>query len=179
MIQKSSMATTLTLFYDNPTTKFSLASISQKTKLAHTSTKNNLINLIKKNIITKIIEKKGKRNFPEYIANRNEKLFILTKKVQNLNNLLNSGLISHIEEQIFPKSIVLFGSYSRGEDIETSDIDIYIEAPKTELNLKPFEKKLTRKIELHFQPNFKEYPNELKNNIINGSILQGYLEAFP
>ncbi len=179
MIQKSSMATTLNLFYNNPTTKFSLASISQKTKLAHTSTKNNLINLIKKNIIIKIIEKKGKRNFPEYIANRNEKLFIITKKIQNLNNLLNSGLIPHIEEQTFPKSTVLFGSYNRGEDIETSDIDIFIEAQPQEINLKSFEKKLNRKIELHFQPNFKEYAPELKNNIINGTILQGFLEGYP
>ena len=77
-----------------------------------------------------------------------------------------------------PKVIILFGSYCRGEDIEESDIDIFIESKKQEINLDRFERALKRKIEIHFNDNFNNYPKELKNNILNGCVLYGYLEAF-
>ena len=77
-----------------------------------------------------------------------------------------------------PKCIVLFGSFQKGEDIEQSDIDLFIESPKLKIDLKKFEKKMKRKIELHFKENFSKYPKELKNNIINGTVLFGFLEGF-
>ena len=77
-----------------------------------------------------------------------------------------------------PKSIVLFGSYQRGEDIENSDIDLFIESKKEKLDINIFEKKLKRKIELHFKEDFTSYPKELKNNIINGIVLSGFLEGY-
>jgi len=77
-----------------------------------------------------------------------------------------------------PKVIILFGSYQRGEDIEESDIDIFVEGKKEELNLDKFKKQLKRNIQLHFQEDFKKYPKELKNNIVNGIMLDGYLEAY-
>ena len=45
-------------------------------------------------------------------------------------------------------------------------------------NLKNFEKKLKKRIQIHFKENFSSYPKELKNNIINGIIIYGFLEAF-
>ena len=77
-----------------------------------------------------------------------------------------------------PKTIVLFGSYRRGEDVEESDIDIFLECKKENVNVERFEKKLGRKIQLHFQENFNAYPKELKNNIINGIVLSGFLEGY-
>jgi predicted nucleotidyltransferase len=77
-----------------------------------------------------------------------------------------------------PKSIVLFGSYSRGEDIESSDIDIFVECKKEQVNIIKFNKKLKRNIEIRFKENFNKYPKELKNNIINGIILSGFLEGY-
>ena len=41
-----------------------------------------------------------------------------------------------------------------------------------------FEKKLGRKIELHFNDTFNSYSKELKNNIINGMVLGGFLEGY-
>ena len=77
-----------------------------------------------------------------------------------------------------PNDMILFGSYARGEDLENSDIDIFLECKKEEINLSNFENHLNRKIQLHFKDNFKNYPKELKNNIVNGIVLDGYLEAF-
>ena len=75
-----------------------------------------------------------------------------------------------------PQSIVVFGSYQKGEDTEDSDIDIFVEANEEKINLEKFEKLLNRKIQLHFNPNFKTYSKELKNNIANGWVFGGYLK---
>ena len=55
---------------------------------------------------------------------------------------------------------------------------MFIECKEKELDIKPFEKKLARKIELHFNENFNLYSKELKNNIINGIVLSGFLEGY-
>ncbi len=88
-------------------------------------------------------------------------------------------MIDFIEEKLAPRCIVLFGSYPRGgEDSESSDIDIFVECKKEVLNINRFERKLSRKIELHFKENFTSYTAELKNNIINGIVVRGLLECY-
>ena len=166
------------LFFVNPSKEYYLMSISRNIGLAHTSIKKNLRDLVKLGIISEHNEKRGKRLFPVYRANFDNKIFKRYKLTYNLSAILESGLVDFIKESIMPKSIVLFGSYSRGEDIEGSDIDLFVECKKEELTLKSFEKKLGRKIELHFKENFTSYPKELKNNIINGIVLSGFLEGY-
>ena len=77
-----------------------------------------------------------------------------------------------------PKKIILFGSSSIGEDIETSDIDIFIQAKEKKLNILKYEKLLNRSITLFFEENFSRLNKELKNNILNGIILRGYIKVF-
>ncbi len=186
MIQKSNIwnknSTWLVanLFFTEPTFSHYLKEISTRCNLAHTSTKQHLNTLQKKQLITEQKEKKGKRYFPIYKANTSFKTFKFYKKINNLCTLEESGLITFLKDTFQPNVIILFGSYARGDDTEQSDIDIYLQATKDNtLNLKPFEKKLHRKIELHWNKNFQEYPKELKNNISNGIIIEGYLETFP
>jgi predicted nucleotidyltransferase len=178
MLQKSNTLRILEPFFQEPTKRQYLLEISRKIKLAHTSVKKNLIQLVKEGLITEIIEKKGKRKFPIYLANINNPGFREKKKQYNLQKITESGLIEHIEEKLTPKSIVLFGSYQRGEDSEDSDIDLFIECKEEKIDLELYEKKLKRKIQLHFNEKFISYPAELKNNIINGTILKGFLEAY-
>lgn len=177
MLQKSSMCKIADVFFDNPTTKMYLIEISRKIKLAHTSVKTNLNSLIKLNIIKKEIEKRGSRKFPSYKANIDSVEYRKYKQIHNNTSIIESGLIEYLEEKIMPRSIILFGSYQKGEDTENSDIDISIEAPETKVELIKFQKQLHRKIQLHFNESFESYPKELKNNIINGIVLYGYLEA--
>lgn len=185
MIQKSniwnknSLWLVINIFFTEPTTSHYLKEISKKCNLAHTATKQHLNTLQKQQLITQQKEKKGKRYFPIYRANTNFKTFKFYKKINNLFTLEESGLITFLKDTTQPHVIILFGSYSRGEDTETSDIDIYLQATKDNtLNLKPFEKKIHRTIELHWNQNFQEYPKELKNNIINGILIEGYIEIF-
>ncbi|MFH0869515.1 MAG: nucleotidyltransferase domain-containing protein [archaeon] len=178
MLQKSNMLSVLEPFFQEPTKRQYLLGISRKIKLAHTSVKKSLIQSVKEGLITESIEKKGKRGFPVYSANINSQKFKDKKKLYNLQKITESGLIGRLEEELTPKSIVLFGSYQRGEDAEDSDIDLFIECKEEKISLEPYEKKLKRKIQLHFNEDFKKYPPELKNNIINGTILKGFLEAY-
>ena len=75
---------------------------------------------------------------------------------------------------------ILFGSYAKGEDLENSDIDLYIETPsKKGVHLEKFEKLLQRKIQIFCHKNINGITNlHLANNVLNGIILNNYLEVF-
>ena len=178
MLQKSSRSKTMELFFLNPTKEMYLMDISRKIKVAHTSVKRDLDTLVKSNILLRSVEKKGKRKFPLYKANINNKVFKKHKIIYNLSSIFESKIIEHLEGKVMPKSIVLFGSYQRGEDTEESDIDLFIECKEEKVDLHVFEKKLGRRIQLHFNDGFSSYPKELKNNIANGIVLNGFLEVY-
>lgn len=178
MLQKSTRQKILEIFYRNPTTNHYLKQISRDAQIAHTSVKKHLEELEKKNLITKTIIKQASRNYPHYQANLENKEFKQLKRLNNQKNIVDSGLIDHIYQTCYPTTIILFGSYARGEDTENSDIDLYVQSINQEIKTKSYEKILNRKIHLHFQKSFNKYPKELKNNIINGITVQGALEPF-
>ena len=134
--------------------------------------------LLRNKLIIEKITIKGNRKFPIYFANIDEKKYKNYKITYNIQSIIEIELIKKIQDKLMPKSIVLFGSYCRGEDIENSDIDLFIECKKDKINLEKFEKKLNRKIQLHFNENFNNFPKELKNNITNGFTLSGFLKGF-
>jgi len=178
MLQISNTINVAEVFFNEPTKPHYLIEISKKSKLAHTSTKKYLISLKKEGIIKENIDRKGKRLFPVYMADINNPSYKYYKKIYNLIKIHNCKIIDHLRDKLMPKSVVLFGSYFKGEDIENSDIDIFVETKNHVIDLAKFEKELKRKIELHFNENFNNYPKELKNNIINGEVIYGYLEVY-
>jgi predicted nucleotidyltransferase len=178
MLQKSSLWKTASVFFDRPTEEHYLVGISRDINLAHTSVKKHLMHLVREGVIVERILERGNRRFPVYTANINSREYRKHKKIANLISLADSGLIEHIEEKLMPRSIVLFGSYARGEDAEDSDIDLFVECRQGGLKLQGFERLLKRGIQLHFNDRFTSYPKELKNNISNGIVMTGFLEAF-
>ena len=176
MLQICSRDRVLNVFFREPTTKHTLKELSLKAKLSHTSVKNLLNELLKEKLIREEIEKKGKRNFPVYFSNFEEESFKFFKKLNNLMELNRSNLIKVLQEEFFPKSIVLFGSYSQGEDIEESDIDLFLESSPKEFDTQKYEKRVGRKINLLFSENFNKLNKNLKQNILNGIVLQGAIE---
>lgn len=172
------MLRVLGMFFTEPSKAHALKDISRNVGIAHTSVKANLTELTKQGLITKEVQIKGSRKFPVYKANTGSTYFKNSKIVHNLTALLESGLIGFLEEKIAPKVIILFGSYRRGEDAEDSDVDIFVEGIEETVDLRSFEKKLKRKIQLHFNKDFKTYPTELRNNIVNGIVVHGFLEAY-
>ena len=76
-----------------------------------------------------------------------------------------------------PFIALLFGSYARGEDTNSSDIDIVvIERRDKMLELEKYEKILNRKINVNFYNSWSEIHRHLKNNILTGILLCGSVE---
>ena len=75
-----------------------------------------------------------------------------------------------------PFSIILFGSGAKADFNEKSDIDIFVEAKELKINLAKYEKKLNRKVNLLFEPNLNNLSKELRNNIVNGIVLYGFIK---
>ncbi|MGM5488098.1 MAG: nucleotidyltransferase family protein [Nanobdellota archaeon] len=83
------------------------------------------------------------------------------------------ALIQHIEENCIDPVLVLFGSLAKAEAKKDSDIDLALFTPSEKPELKPFEKKLNREIQLFSFQNLEEIPKEFRKSILNGYILSG------
>ena len=174
MIKKSIKEKLKEYFFINPSKKLRVRQIEREIKIPLPSVIRYVKELEKEKILKNEII--GETKF--FTSNKNSKFFLREKKLYNIKSL--NPLIDFFIEEYSNPSIILFGSYSRGEDIETSDIDLYIESfSKKELNLEKYEKKLMRKIQIFKYKNIKEIKNkELINNILNGIRLTGYIEVF-
>jgi len=180
MLQNNNSSKVLKYFFEEPNKKFQLRELSRITKLSTTAVKLALLELLKQKLILKITEKK----YQFYEANKEDANYKLLKKFYNIRLLKESGFIDFLDKEFnYPEAVVLFGSASRGEDVENSDFDIFVlSLNKKELNLEHFEKKLNKSIKIFlmnrndFELAKKKNP-ELINNIINGIIIKGYLEV--
>ena len=173
MIQNYSRYKILQEFFDAPRKGFYIRELSRRVRLAQISVTNHLNALRKEGFMVK--ERGGIYNV--FKANRENPQFRLLKQQNVVWRLHTGGLISYLEETLHPNCMVLFGSASRGEDTEESDIDIFIQAGETMLNLEKYEKRLKRKINVLFETDLKALSKELLNNIVNGHILAGYLKV--
>lgn len=54
----------------------------------------------------------------------------MKKRLFNLSEIYKSGIIDFLIKEYSPNSISLIGNYSRGEDIEKSDVDIVVISDK-------------------------------------------------
>ncbi|MBI4453575.1 nucleotidyltransferase domain-containing protein [Candidatus Woesearchaeota archaeon] len=89
-------------------------------------------------------------------ANQQNERFVKNKIIYNLNFIYQSGIIKFLDEYYnHPKLISLFGSFRKGEDFSTSDIDIAIEDDVKEYEivglreLLEFEKSIKRRIQIN------------------------------
>ena len=175
MARKNIKKTIMEHFFVHPTTKLRVRQIERKLKLPLPSVIRYAKELEKEQILKKTIT----ANVSFYSADRSSQAFLLEKKLFNIKQLYKTGLIEHLRQELHNPTIVLFGSYAKGEDVEDSDIDLYIETPsKKAIKPEKFENQLKRSMQFFIHKNLKETKNpELANNIINGITLNGYLEV--
>lgn len=173
MIQKYSEYRLLQQFFDCPRKTFLIRELSRNMKLAVPSVRLHIKTLLTEGLITK--NKKGL--YPSFKAVQENPLFKLLKSQNLILRLHQIGLVNHLEKTFYPSCIVLFGSASRGEDHEESDIDLFLQAKQTAPDLSKFEKALSRKINLLFEPHLETISPELLNNLANGIVIYGYLKV--
>lgn len=158
-----------------------LRGIAKQLKKSPTAVSNALKDLEKENLIK--VKKAETMNLLSIELNRDNKNTINMKRAENLKMIYESGLVEFLENSLPGTTIILFGSYSRGDDVyslneeQRSDIDIAVVGTKgKEMNLKEFDKKLERTILINFYPSFKEIHKHLKDSILNGILLSGSID---
>ena len=124
-----------------------------------------------------ITHRSPRMNLVEIELNRRSRQAIVFKRAENLKTITETGLDTALED-IYPgTTIILFGSYARGEDTTRSDIDIaVIGAEPKKTDLKEFEKLLERTITIQHYTTLRDIRAELRSNICNGITLIGAIE---
>jgi len=172
----------LEVFYKFPEKEFSLSDLAKEANVRKANLGEIVSNLEQEGFIQ--IEKLSK--IWRIRANRQNWRFVKSKITYNLNFIYQSGMAEFLYEVFnHPKSIVLFGSFRKGEDISSSDIDIAIEDDSVKeyqnnglRELGEFEKAIGKKIQIH-RFNRKNVDINVFNNIANGIVLIGFLEVKP
>lgn len=177
MLQNYNKWRVLAAFFEDPLAEggYQLRELGRKAKLAPTSVRNYLKELKADGLVTVA---KSRHGFPVYVANIEGEAYRFYKKTHNLTAIFESGLLDYIQDACMPDVVVLFGSAAKGEDIKGSDIDLYVQCRERKLGLQKFEKAIGKKVNVFFSEDFSRLSNELKNNIINGIKLKGYLKVF-
>lgn len=151
---------------------FTERTLAKQLKVSPTAVSNSLPLLEKEDLI-KVAKDKESGRLSIRLNKENPKTFFL-KRVENLRAIYESGLSEYLSEKLPGSTIILFGSYSFGEDIANSDIDIaVIGAKRKDVDTGKFEKLLDRRISLNFYNNLNEINKNLRENILNGIVLSG------
>jgi len=161
----------LELFIEHPGKDFSIRGLARELKLSHATVLKYIADLLKLNLI----KKKEETLYPTFYADTENLKYKSYKKNYLVFRITKSGLVDFIQDQVLPSTIILFGSGAKATFTEKSDIDIFVEAKESKLNISKYEKKLGRKINLLFEPNVNNLSKELRNNIINGVVLYGFI----
>ncbi len=169
-------------FFAYPTTEVSLNGITKLVNISKT-TANKVISQLAKEGFLKI---QAVGRVWRISCNQQHQFNTARKIPYNLERIYNSEVIEEILKVIpNPKSIILFGSYRKGDDVETSDLDLAVETldneevkifnigiiprlgyrEKVKVNLLKFSR---HKIDLN-----------LFANLANGVVLYGFFEARP
>lgn len=180
LYKKNAIGRVLEVLFKFPDKEFSLSELAELSSVAKAN-------------MGKILEELDKDDFIEIVklskiwrirANQRNVNFTRSKVIYNLNFVYLSGLIDFLAEYYKnPKAIILFGSFRKGEDVFSSDIDIAVETDSGYgimrlKELSGFENELMRKIQIHLF-NRKNVDINLFNNIANGILLYGFLEVKP
>ncbi|MFT4326662.1 MAG: nucleotidyltransferase domain-containing protein [Candidatus Woesearchaeota archaeon] len=97
-----------------------------------------------------------------------------------IQELYTSGFMEYVEQHYEYPTVILFGSAARGELSAHSDIDMCIISSKQEdMDCSVFNACLPRDLHLFIvtKQEFKAYPKELLQNMLNGVVLMGYMEV--
>ncbi|MGV8161832.1 MAG: nucleotidyltransferase domain-containing protein [Candidatus Nanoarchaeia archaeon] len=117
--------------------------------------------------------------FPFFSVGEQNQIYYSLKKTYALTLIHESGLLPALLSSAKAKTIILFGSFNKGDWYKDSDIDIFILGDVSGLDRKYYEKLLKRNIELHIFHNkneLKAVKTGLLQNVINGQVLKGRIQ---
>ena len=174
-----------TWFFSYPSKEVTLSKIAEELKISKT-TANKIITRLKEEGFL-MIKEVGKSWLiscnPHHIYNKTRKIVYNLSIIYDAYEILLRDIIHTYVSN--PVSVILFGSYRKGDDNEKSDVDIAIEVlgdQKTKIieigKFDPFGLRKNVVINLHIFSR-KNVDINLFSNITNGIVLDGFLEARP
>lgn len=180
--ERTAIQDILAIIFAYPEAEFSLTELAQKAKVA----KSTASRLLKTLLDYQIIKLEDRRIVFRIRANIGSIEYTKRKIVYNLNLLYESGIVGFLESALaHAKAIILFGSFRKGDDVSTSDVDIAVETLEEvdtqtiEIEgTETFENFLGRKVQIILF-NRKKVDLNVFNNIANGILLSGFLEVHP
>ena len=118
----------------------------------------------------KLLRREKERRFILYVANRENRTFIILSRLYWYSKIEKSGLLEYLQKEFINPTVILFGSFSEAEVVPQSDIDLVLfSVSKKGVDLRLFEKKLNRKIHLLVFKDIKDISNKnLLRNILKG-----------
>lgn len=134
IIEKESEIKVLRNFYDNPFDYFSIAEISEKTKISRNWI-YKIINKFEKNNILSKSWKKYKLDFTDLFCKRLKLLFD-SEYLNSLDQKIKTNVFNIFNKIVFeikPKSVVLVGSVALNMQKKESDIDFLLIGDKKEI----------------------------------------------
>ena len=170
----------LAWFYAYPRDDISLSDLCKNVEISKT-TANIIVSSLKKEDFL-LVRPLGK--VWRIQANIQHSYFTQKRIPFNLQMTYESGIIEWIHKNIpSARTIILFGSHRKGDDIESSDLDIAVEVlnPVKEiipLTLRDFGYRKNVSVQVHVFSR-KNIDLNLFANIANGIILEGFLEVRP
>ncbi|MBT4539509.1 winged helix DNA-binding protein [Candidatus Woesearchaeota archaeon] len=151
--------------------KLSQRKVAEYLLVSPTAIANSIPELEKAGLIKR--NKSSEMNLNLVELNRDDQRTIQLKKVENLKRLYESGLVNKLIEQYPGCTIVLFGSYAKGEDLFNSDIDFAVIGTKKKSSIS---KGLEKELRINTYQSWSKISKELKESICNGIVLAGGIE---
>ena len=167
------------LFLDSPKRSYHLREVARIVAISPRTAKKYLAALLSDGLLIREKEK----IYENYRANRQSLGFKDWKTFHTIRKLRGCGVIEFLESRFNYPAIILYGSASRGEDDEGSDIDLFVvtKTREKDVDVSAFSKKFGRTVHIMLmeEGEFQSARNkELLNNVINGAIVSGFMEAF-
>ncbi|MBI5392714.1 nucleotidyltransferase domain-containing protein [Candidatus Woesearchaeota archaeon] len=166
----------LEIFFNYPTKQWHFEDIVRTAAISRPQATGWLKKFIKEKIIIRI---KQKRRMPYYIANYQNAQYQIKKRLYALDNFEKSGFLEHLTTLPKANNIILFGSFSRWDWNDESDIDIFVYGSTEGFDMSYYRKRLGREIQLFIckdEEQLQKYNSALLRNIIEGYLIKGDLQ---
>ncbi len=159
----------LELFFNEPSKHWHFKEIISNAKISRPQASNWLKNFVSEGLIKRVKEK-GK--MPHYIGFFENPNFQSKKRLFALEQMQKTGFLSHLISLEKAKTIIVFGSFTRGDWYSDSDIDLFIYGDTEDFEKYKYQTKLKREIQV-FNAKTKEELKKFRPGFLR-NILQGY-----
>ncbi len=176
MGSKSKEERILELFLNYGTKQWHFEEILKMAKTSRSKAVKWLNKFISRGIIKRV---KPKGKMPYYIADFDTPSYKNHKKIYLLNKLNDCGLLNHLMSLSKAKTVIIFGSFSRGDWYWDSDLDIFIYGDDEDFEKTKYEAKLKRDIQIFNakdKGDLEKIGEDLIYNIIKGNLIKGDLD---